>query len=589
MAQVQQRKTALLLGGALLATTAAMAQDTATAPAQPNIILIMSDDMGFSDIERYGGIIRTPALNRLADNGLSYRQFYNTARCCPTRASLLTGLHPHQAGIGHMMEDRGQDGYRGELNARCITIAQALKPAGYKTYAVGKWHVTHDLRPDGDRHNWPLQRGFDRYYGIIGGAASYFDPANLCRDNRIITPYTDPEYSYPQADERYYLTEALGDNAAKFIREHAVANGRQPFFMYVAFTAAHWPMQAPERYVRPYHGKFDKGWDVLRQEKVAAQRRKNIIDKRWTLATDSTLPSWNAVENKEFETRCMEVYAGMISCLDHNIGKITEQLRQSGLLENTLIFFLQDNGACAETVGRAAPPHNHTVPEGEEYHVMAGSELQRYYQPWQTRDGLPVRRGYGVLPGAADTYIAYGKGWAHYSNVPFREYKHWVHEGGIATPLIVHWPAVIRTKGAIRQTPGQLPDIMATIIDVAAAEYPESFNGVEITPLAGASLRPTFDADAESARYLFWEHENNKAIRQGKWKLVYKFTQNTPYQDIDSPTPYHLWELYDMTADRTETRNVAALYPQKVKQLADEWERIAWQSNVKPYPQKKYF
>jgi arylsulfatase A-like enzyme len=556
--------------------------------SHPNIVLILADDMGYSDLESYGGIIKTPNLNKLASNGLSYRQFYNTARCCPTRASLLTGLHPHQAGVGHMTNDRDLDGYRGDLSSHSVTIAEVLKSANYKTYAVGKWHVTRFTSPDGPKHNWPLQRGFDKYYGILIGAASYYDPAALCRDNQIISPFADPEYKYPGSDERYYLTEALGDNAVKFIQEHNNESKDKPFFMYVAFTAAHWPMQVPERYIKPYYGKFDKGWDELRKEKYRQLVDRKIIDKRWKLSIDSTVQPWNEVVDKKFETRCMEVYAGMIACLDSNIGKIVEQLRKTGQLDNTVILFLQDNGACAEITGRDRNPYLSPVPENAKLEPLKDNELQTEGQPWRTRDGQAVKRGYGVSPGGPDTYVAYGKGWAYYSNTPFREYKHWVHEGGISTPLIVQWPNGIKKFGD-RQTPGQLPDIMATLVDIASVTYPSNYKGNAILPLQGTSLVPSFDKDVISDRYLFWEHENNKAIRQGKWKLVYKFTKDDPYVDVDKPTPYNRWELYDLEADRTETNNLAAKYPEKVKQLADEWERIAWKSQVKPYPAKKYF
>ncbi|WP_080904247.1 arylsulfatase [Parabacteroides sp. Marseille-P3160] len=580
-------RSTLFIGGAVLSTPGLLFSQE---KIRPNIILIMSDDMGYSDIEKYGGVIHTPNLNKLAEEGVSFRQFYNTARSCPTRASLLTGLHPHQAGIGHMMNDRGKEGYRGDLSSNSVTIAEVLKSAGYKNYAVGKWHVTSYIREGESKHNWPLQRGFDKYYGILSGAASYYDPGSLCRDNTLISPFADKEYHYPQTNEEdYYLTEALGDNAVKFIKEHEQKNSNNPFFMYVTFTAAHWPMQVPERYIKPYYGKFDKGWDQLRKEKYQNQLKEGIIDSKWVLSEDSTVTPWDRVEDKKFETRCMEVYAGMISCLDHNIGKIVEELRRTGQLDNTVILFLQDNGACAETVGRERPLYYNPIPEGKTLGPMQPDELQTSGQPWQTREGQLVRRGYGVLPGGPDTYIAYGKGWAYYSNTPFREYKHWVHEGGISTPLIIRWTNGIKSKGAIRQTPGQLPDILATLVDISGAVYPKIYNGNNIIPLQGVSLKPAFEEEVKSDRYLFWEHENNKAIRQGRWKLVYKFTKEDKYINVDEPTPYNKWELYDIENDRTEIKNLASKYPEKVKQLADKWERIAWKSLVKPYPEKKYF
>lgn len=281
----------------------------------------------------------------------------------------------------------------------------------------------------------------------------------------------------------------------------------------------------------------------------------------------------------------MEVYAAMITNMDRNIGKIIQALQESGKLDNTLIFFLQDNGACAELLGRERGGRiQRRVPENSEVAPMRPDELQTFMIPWRTRDGKPTYTGKEVMPGGPDTYASYGKGWAYYSNTPFREYKHWVHEGGIATPLIIHWPTGIKKTGVIRNIPGQLMDIMATCVDVASATYPTVRNGQPVYPLQGISLVPSFGKETGSDRYLLWEHESNKAIRKGKWKLVYKSPGNE--KDPNEPTPYHLWELYDMEKDRTETKNLASSRPQTVKELADAWERIAWQTKMKPYPNK---
>ena len=560
----------------LLSTLVAGLPVLSYAQNTPNIVLIMSDDMGYSDIHCYGGIIQTPNLDKLAANGIRYTQFYNTARSCPTRASLMTGLHPHQAGIGHMVDNpKEPEGYRGELNDHCVTIAEVLKTAGYKNYCVGKWHLTGQARQGQPTFGYPLQRGFDEFYGMIGGAGSFFDPHTLCRGNTFITPENDPEYR----PETFYLTDAIGDNSVRYIKNHTE---NKPFFMYVAFTAAHWPMQAHEKDVEPYYGTFDTGWDAMRKEKYDAMVKSGLIKKQWKLSFDESITPWEKEEFKAFEKRCMEVYAGMITNMDRNIGKIIQALQETGQLDNTLIFYLQDNGACAEILGREQGRSQRNIPENSVLKPMNPDELQTFMIPWRTRDGRPAFTGKDVMPGGPETYASYGKGWAYYSNTPFREYKHWVHEGGIATPLIVHWPAGIKKTGKTRDMPGQLMDIMATCVDVSNAQYPAMRNGQMIIPMQGISLAPSFQKEVKSERYLLWEHESNKAIRKGKWKLVYKSTgkEKTP----NEPTPYHLWELYDMEKDRTETNNLAASYPQTVKELADAWERIAWESKMKPYP-----
>jgi arylsulfatase A-like enzyme len=551
-----------LLVAAAATLTHAAAAATPTAPPRPNIIVILADDVGYSDIGCYGGEIRTPNLDRLAQNGLRFTQFYNTARCCPTRASLLTGLYPHQAGVGHMTDDRGYDGYRGELNRRCVTIAEALKPAGYSTYMSGKWHVTRATNPEGPKDNWPLQRGFDRYYGTLAGAASYYDPAALVRDNTMLSAYADPEYQ----PKRYYFTDAISDHATRFIREHRQRQAGNPFFLYVAYTAGHWPMHALEEDIAKYRGKYDAGYAALRQERYARLKKLGLIDPRWPMAP--TVGDWDNVENKAWEARCMEVYAAMLDRMDQGIGRIVQSLEETGQLENTLILYLQDNGACAEGVGRRG---NTPRADRPTLKAMRADELQRKIHPDQTRDGYPVLTGTAVMPGPADTYIAYGQGWANVSNTPFREYKHWVHEGGISTPLIAHWPRGIdrsRRNGLVHD-PAHLIDIMATCVDVAGATYPKERNGQPITPLEGKSLVPTFSGRPLAERPLFWEHEGNRAVRVGEWKLVAKGA-NGP------------WELYRMSEDRTELKNLAGEQPERVKAMAALWQAYAERANVLP-------
>ena len=542
---------------------------------RPNIILIMSDDMGYSDIGCYGGEIRTPNLDNLAANGLRYTQFYNTARSCPTRASLLTGLHPHQAGVGHMMEDRGNPSYQGDLNDNCITIAQVLKSAGYSTYMAGKWHVT-PLRPtreNPDRKNWPLQRGFDRFFGTIHGAGSFYDPNTLTSGNKFITP-----------GDNFYYTDAISDTVVKYISEH---DGKIPFFIYVAYTAAHWPLHALRKDVDKYKGIYDKGWDEIRKERYKRMIDMGLINPDWPMSPANPDTPWEKEEMKEWNAACMEVYAAMIDNMDQGIGRIIKKLKERGEFDNTVILFLQDNGACAENYGLARPPNNMIKVDPDTLKPMRPDQLQALMEPLQTRDGRPVMVGRGVIPGDADTYISYDDSWANASNTPFRMFKHWINEGGISTPLIVSWPAGIKSKGEFRHQPGQLVDIMATLSELAEAKYPEELNGNRIIPMQGMSLVHSFKTDSMTDRTLFWEHEGNRGIRKGKWKLVSEAWPVPVTLDSLEVLPLNLWELYDMEKDRSEMNNLAEQYPERVKEMAAEWQEWATKSTVVPKPPEK--
>ncbi len=548
----------LYLALALFATPAVAAE-------RPNVLIILSDDMGFSDLGCYGGEIRTPNLDALAAGGVRFTQFYNTARCCPTRAALLTGLYSHQAGVGHMMEDKDSDGYRGDLNPKAPTIAEALKPAGYRTYAVGKWHVTRFTGPKGPKHNWPLQRGFDRYYGILGGAASYFDPSTLTRDNTPVSPFADPEYK----PEHFYFTDAITDNAVRFLRDHFTKTREQgPFFMYVAYTAAHWPMHALPEDLERYKGKYDAGYEPVRQARLEKAAKLGLIDAKQGLSPMAG--NWNKVPDKTWEARCMECYAAMVDRMDQGVGKIVAELKRTGQLDNTLVLFLQDNGACAEPMGRTGNKDHPNIdrPEKPTFPPLAPEALLPPGSvPPQTRDGYPVRMGPKAMPGPGDTYVAYGKGWANVSNTPFREYKHWVHEGGISTPLIAHWPKGIPAErnGQLVRDPGHLIDLMATCLDVAGAKPKDGAPKPE-----GVSLRPAFEGKTlERPNPIFWEHEGNRAVRQGKWKLVMKYNQP--------------WELHDIDADRVELHDLAAAEPAKVSELSAAWEAWAKRVGVRPW------
>lgn len=557
----------LLLVHAILPHSALLAAEPAP---RPNIILIMSDDVGYSDIGCYGSEIHTPTLDALAQSGLRMTQFYNTARCCPTRASLLTGLYAHQAGIGHMVDDwstKVGEAYAGELSKRAVTIAEALKPAGYATYMSGKWHVTQKTRPEGktDKHNWPRQRGFDRFYGTIHGAGSFFDPNTLVRDNTFISPYSDAEYK----PEKYYYTDAINDHAARFVTEHHQQNADKPFFLYIAHTAAHWPMHAKDADIAKYKGRYEAGYAAIRDARVKKMKSLALLPDSWQIPPLDE--DWDAVENKAWEARCMEVYAAMLDCMDQGIGRLVETLKQTGQYENTLILYFQDNGGCAETMGRKQPfvarANAPTLPP------LANDYLQPDMIPAQTRDGYPMRQGQGVMPGAADTYIGYGRALATVSNTPFREYKHWEHEGGISTPLIAHWPLGIAKDqhDQLNAQPSHLIDLMTTCVDLAGATYPATFNGHTIQPMEGISLAPLFSGKTiERAQPLFWEHEGNRAIRVGDWKLVSKHPGG--------------WELYDIATDRTEMKNLAEEQPEQVKQLSAQWDAWAKRVGVMPWP-----
>jgi arylsulfatase len=508
---------------------------------KPDIIVILNDDMGYSDIGCYGGEVETPNLDSLARNGLRLTQFYNTARCCPSRASLLTGLYPHQADVGHMVGNDDLDGYLGNLSRNAATIAEGLKPAGYATAMSGKWHVTGHLDAPG---NWPCQRGFDRYYGMLCGAASYFDPHHLKRGNESI-----------RLEPGQYFTDTISDEAVRQIKEHHVANPGQPLFQYVAYTAPHWPLHALPEDIAKYRGRFAEGWDKLRDQRLARMREMGILQNGWELSPrDSDEPAWAEADNREWQQRRMEAYAAQIDRMDQGIGRLIGALRETGRLDNTLILFLADNGGCAEGVGtNGAHYFNPDRSSGREF----------------TRDGRPVRYGNlpEIVPGPEDTYASYGRAWANLSNTPFRKYKVWTHEGGISTPFIVHWPAGLAARNELRHQPAQLPDIMATLLDYAGATYPEQIGDRVIQPSEGHSMRPIFENDAPHGReVLYWEHEGNAAVRRGKWKLV-----------RDYPAA---WELYDIEADRSEVHDLAGQYPEVVRELDALWDDWAQRIGV---------
>jgi arylsulfatase A-like enzyme len=512
---------------------------------RPNIVLILADDMGYSDLGCYGSEIRTPHLDSLAAGGLRLTQMYNEARCCPTRASLLTGLYPHQTGVGHMVDDLGTPGYRGFLNDRCVTIAEALRLGGYRTYMSGKWHV-------GGRQGWvwddpragqpefprPIDRGFDQYFGTLAGMGSYFDPHTLMRDGRFLG----------HQGPGFYYTDAIGDNAVRMVADAAPTG--DPFFLYVAFTAPHYPLHALEEDIARYRGRYRAGWAALRAERHERQQATGLLPHRWPLSPhDPLAPPWEELSeaDRAWEDARMAVYAAQVDRLDQNVGKILAALRAHDLEENTLVMFLSDNGATAEYL---APDIGPQIPS-------------------HTRDGRPMRKGNvrGVIPGAADTLMSYDLPWANASNTPFRLYKHWVHEGGIATPLIAHWPGVTRA-GEMAHQPCHLIDVMATCLDAAGLKYPTEFGGRTVLPVEGESLLPLFRGASSwrRQREIYWEHEGNRAVREGRWKLVSKFPDG--------------WELYDVDEDRTELVDLSGKQRDKVAELGSLYEHWAARCGV---------
>jgi arylsulfatase A-like enzyme len=550
-----------------LVSASLCAQNNGANLKRPNVLVILSDDMGYSDIGCFGSEIKTPNIDRLASNGIRFTQFYNTARCSPTRASLLTGLYPHQAGMGHLSsENYKEPGYVDDLSKNAVTLAEVFQQAGYSTYMTGKWHVAREMTQKGDNSNWPLQRGFQRYFGTLNGSGSYYDPGTLVSNNTFIPPGKD-----------FYYTNAISDSTVKFIREHPKG---KPFFFYVAYTAAHWPLHAPEKEIQKYKGKYNIGWDSIREMRFRKLKKLGIISDQCVLTERGVdIPAWKDEPMKEWQVRRMEVYAAMIDVMDQGIGKIITALEQKGELENTVIFYMQDNGGCAEPQGSDKPAAPLTdeqkVLKPFSYDLVSVEKRTAY-----TRDGRYVRSGKGVMAGPADTWMAYGEEWANASNTPFRLYKQWVHEGGIASPLIIHWPKGITSKGRLSGQLSHLIDIMPTCLEIAGITYPEKFNNHSIIPPEGLSLVPVLKNKPVKREFLLWEHSANRAIRMGDWKLVAKVRSQKKFILADENN----WELYNLKKDPSETKNLAAKYPEKVKMMADKWDQEALRTKMKPWP-----
>jgi arylsulfatase len=472
-----------------------------------------------------------------------------------------------------MTGDRGFDAYRGDLNTRCVTLAEAVKTAGYRTYMSGKWHVTKHTRPQGPNHNWPLQRGFDRFYGTIIGAGSFWDPATLCRDNQFITPVNDKQYKR----ENYYYTDAISDNAVMYIDDHYQTHPADPFFLYVSYTSAHWPMHAFEADIKKYEGVYDGGYDPIREQRFAKAKKLGVIQPQWELSPGAS--DWEKFPHKQWDIRCMEVYAAMVDRMDQGIGHIVDELKANDALENTIFIYLQDNGGCAEYYGRA---DNSSKRDKFDFKPFGPNDLQtKIWPPMQTRDGRWVRTGPETMPGEEDTFVAYGLGWANTSNTPFRGYKHDGYEGGISTPFIVHWPAGISRKqrGNIVHDPTHLIDLMPTCVEAAGATYPSKFHDdQDIQPMEGISLLPALQGSSLTrGAAIGFEHHGNLALRDGRYKIVSAYRNGEPTT----------WELYDMLQDRTELNDLSEKMPEKKQELIDKWQAWADRVGVQPWPLMK--
>jgi arylsulfatase len=492
---------------------------------KPNIIVILVDDMGFSDIGCYGSEISTPNLDSLAAGGLRFTQFYNTGRCCPTRAALMTGLYSHQTGVGHMTEDNGVPGYQGRLNDRCATFAEELKPAGYFTAMCGKWHVGQQAGVT------PWGRGFSR--SLNAAAGGFYQPgspkAQLFLNGEKLAS------GDARVPKNWYSTDLWTTFGLKFIDEAKAAN--KPFFLYLAHNAPHFPLQAPAEDIAKFRGKYKAGWDQIRSQRHAKQIELGIVDKAWPAAPrPAAIKAWAGLSDEEKDKfdHLMAVYAAVVSHMDRSIGDLVAGLKQRGVFDSTLILFMSDNGGNAES-----GPQGRSVGD----------------------------------PSAASSDWFCGESWAFLQNTPFRRYKHFNHEGGIATPLIAHWPAGIAAKNELRPQPAHLIDIMATCVDVAGATPLKELNGKPLIPLEGRSLVSAFANQPIERDALFWEHEGNAAVRVGDLKLV-RLGRNGA------------WELYDLKADRTEQHDLAPSQSDKVKELAAKWDAWAKRANVIPYPGK---
>jgi len=538
---MNQKRITTLFSALLIGALGSYNLNAQTNASKPNVILIMVDDMGYSDLGNYGSEIKTPNLDRLASEGTRLREFYNNSICAPTRASLLTGQYQHKAGVGYFDVNLGLPSYQGYLNKESLTLGEVFRSGGYSTLLSGKWHVGSE-----DKAQWPNQRGFDKFYGILKGAANYFNtdglpfgktayPVALIRNN---------EELHPKADS-YYFTDEIGNNAVQFLDEQNKEN--KPFFLYLAFTAPHWPLQAKPVDIAKYRGKFDEGWDVLREKRIKKLKENGILLADQTIAPrDPEVPEWNKLtyDEKQFWKAKMEVYAAMVDNMDQNVGKVLEKLKALKKDKNTLIVFISDNGA------------------------------QGGFNTYN-----PLRRGLVKNDGPIGTSGSFDyqeQNWAYLSNTPLQDYKNNMHEGGFSSPFIAWYPSKIKA-GRIDKGTGHLIDLAPTFYELAGIEYPKELNGVKSNPLPGKSLLPVLIYGASEVNRgapIFWERAGNRAVREGKWKLV-------------SIYPSYQWELYNLENDRGETNNVAQQNAGIVNDLSAKYFDWADKTGVVEYSKFK--
>ena len=527
---------------------------------QPNILIILADDMGYSDLGCYGGEIHTPNLDRLAQNGVRFSRFYNAGRSCPTRSSMLTGLYPHQAGIGRMTFDNNLPGYRGTMTHNGVTIAEVLKDAGYHTGMTGKWHVAETpLRPDqrewlahqvqydefAPKENYPTRRGFEDFYGTIYGVVDFFDPFSLVNGE-------DPVYEVPKD---YYSTIALTDSAVSYINRYNQSD--KPFFMYLSYHAPHWPLHALEEDIRKYEDTYKAGWEAIRNARYERMKKLGIFPGQPDyLSNRLSTKEWETNPDSAWDARAMAVHAAMIDRMDQEIGRVLKTLEASGELDNTLIFFLSDNGCSPEVCQDFTPGEND--------------------RPDMLRDGTPIvyPKNKEVMPGPQTTFASLGPEWANVANMPFRFWKAKMYEGGICTPVIAHWPKGIKIKkGSVNGELCHVIDFMATCIELSQAKYPVVYKGNNIQPFEGKSLVPLLQkGKREGHEIVGFEHFNEKALMsKDGWKII-------------QPGKRASWELYDLNNDRTEMNDLSGQYPERLNQMISQYEAWAGRVMVVPAP-----
>lgn len=531
---------------------------------RPNIIIILADDMGFSDAGCFGGEIHTPNINWLAQNGVRFTNFYNTSRCCPTRASLLTGLYNQQAGIGQMTMDRHEPGYRGYLTENTVTIAEVLKTEGYQTAMSGKWHVSNTVEQptkqeqlDWLNHQayhpefsplsqYPVNRGFEKYYGTIWGVVDYFDPFSLVNG-------TEPVKAVPK---NYYHTDAINDTAASYIKQ--MSKKEKPFFLYVAENAPHWPLMAEPEDIAKYRDTYKVGWEAIREARYTKMVRAGLIDPKKAPLSPRWRDElkWENNPDSVWDANAMAVHAAMVDRMDQGIGRIIAALKESGELDNTLIFFLSDNGASPEICANFGPGFD---------------------RPGETRDGREIvyTRDKKKLPGPETTYSSIGPRWANVANTPYRYWKAESYEGGIHAPMIAFWPKGLKMqKGSLSRQVAHVMDFMATAVDLAHAKYPAEYGGHEITPMQGISLAPVLKGKTVTGHTaLYNEHNGGRYMRYEGWKLV----------TTDRDTTWHLYHIQD---DETELNDLSSQYSDRVHLMDSMWRDWANHNKVFPMPRR---